>query len=183
MEEPGDDRSSVPATKGDDYFSAPFDPKLRSWLALVEGAHAGEATHAFYRAGRYKDALGDCKYTLARFPNHPKALYLIGRIAQDIKQPTMAIPYYEAALKYYPQYAYTHAQYGRYLVEIGATAAGLAELREAMRMDPDELQARAWYAEAQAEATAPGQGSASGDSTAVGPVKPSDDRTRKSAKN
>ncbi len=127
---------------------APFSPRLKTWLVLVERGHASEPTWAFYRAGRYTDALSDCKYTLARFANHPGALFLLGEIAKQTQQPYMPIEYFEAALKLYPQRAYTHAQYGRYLIEIGGTSAGIAELREALRLDPNQLQARVWLADA-----------------------------------
>jgi len=146
----------------DDYFMARFSPKGRAWLALVEGRHASELTWSLYRAGSYNEPLGDCKYTLARFPNHPGALFLLGEIAKATQQTSMPIPYFEAALKFYPQYAYTHAQYGHYLMETGAMSAGLAELREALRLEPDQLQARAWLV----EALTPGNGQR--------PIAPSD---------
>jgi predicted Zn-dependent protease len=133
---------------GEDYFAAQFNPSTQAYLESIENRHASERVWALYRAGKYSEPLGDCKYVLARFPNHPRALHLLGEIAKTTEQLTMPIPYFERALKYYPQHAYTHAQYGHYLVEISATSAGIAELMEALRRDPNQLQAQAWLAQA-----------------------------------
>lgn len=164
--QPGGVRVVDPDLMAADYFTAKLNPKMRSWLALVELGHAGEATWKFYRTGQYKSVLADCKYTLERFANHPGALFLMGKIAIVLKEPSLPIPYFEEALRRYPQYAYTHAQYGHYLVELGATAAGIAELREALRLDPNHLLARTWLEKAMAARPAEGQ-HAAGDSTTV----------------
>lgn len=156
------DTSPIETKVGADYFTARFDPNLREYLISCETTHAKDLTWGYYRTGLYSEALADCKYTLARFPNHPGALFLMGEIAKVTRQTSMPINYFEAALKSYPQYAYTHAQYGHYLIEIGAISAGVAELREALRLDPDQLQARAWLA----EVLTPGAGQ--------GPIAPSD---------
>ncbi len=132
-----------------DYYNANFDPKTKQWLFLVELGHANERVWKLYRAGSYNEALADVQYTLTRFPNHPRALNLLGEIGKATNDTSMPIPYYERALKFYPQHAFTHAQYGHYLVEIGAVGAGLSELREALRLDPSLLQAQAWLAEVQ----------------------------------
>ena len=134
-----------------DYFTANLDPALAKYLSLVTHRHAGERVWAAYRAGRYPEAIADCKYALERFPNHPRALHLIGEIAKLTNQPTVTIPYYEYALRLYPQYAFTHAQYGNYLIDIGAVTAGVGQLREALRLDPNQFQARAWLSEALTE--------------------------------
>lgn len=70
-------------------------------------------------------------------------------IGRKINQPGLAISFFEKALKEYPLYGYTRAQYGHYLVELGAVSAGILELKEALRLDPDLVTARAWLAEAE----------------------------------
>ncbi len=153
-----------------DYYTAEFDPKTKQWLFLVELGHANDRVWKLYRAGKYNEALADVQYTLARFPNHPRALNLLGEIGKSTDETSMAIAGYEMALKFYPQHAFTHAQYGHFLVQIGAMTAGIAELREALRLDRNLLQAQAWLAEAQ-----PGAGSsqpATRDSVKAGPARP-----------
>ena len=161
------DPTPLVKTMGHDYFTADQNPTEKAYLAMVQGRHASELTWSAYRAGSYNAAIADCKYTLARFPNHPGALFLMGEIAKATHDPAMAIPYFEDALKFYPQHAYTHAQYGHYLTEIDATAVGIAELQEALRIDPAQFQARAWLAEAQKAGQGPAapSDSAKADST------------------
>jgi tetratricopeptide (TPR) repeat protein len=141
---------------GADYFTAPSNPKMRAWLALVEGRHASEVTWAAFRDGKISEAEGDCMYTLERFVNHPGALHLLTQIAEVKREPSMPIAHFERALEAYPRHAYTHAQYGHYLVGIGARAAGIAELRTALQLEPTLLQARLWLAAAENGGTAGG---------------------------
>lgn len=131
-----------------DYFTADLDPGLSKYLAIVSYRHVGQIVWTRFWSGNYTEPLADCRYALERFPNHPRALHLVGEIAKATNQPAMAIPYFEFALKMYPQYSFTHAQYGHYLIDIGATSAGVVELREALRLDPKQFQAKAWLAEA-----------------------------------
>ncbi len=131
-----------------DYFTADQDPGLSKYLALVSHRHVGEVVWARFWSGNYTEPLADCRYALERFPNHPRALHLVGEIAKITNQVSLAIPYFEYALRLYPQYGFTHAQYGHYLVDIGAFTAGVVELREALRLEPKQFQAKAWLAEA-----------------------------------
>lgn len=131
-----------------DYFVAIRDPIIRTYLNLANSRHAGEHVWNLYRAGIYAEPLGDCRYVLQRFPNHPRALQLMTEIAKATDQTSIPIEYFETALKRYPQYAFTRAQYGRYLIDIGVANAGIRELEEALRLEPNQIQARAWLAEA-----------------------------------
>ena len=169
-----DEQSIGGSQAGADYFQAPYDPRVKAWLTLVEGRHASERVWKLFRAGDNNDALEDTQYTLARFPNHPRALNLLVEIGKATDQTSMPLSYFEKALKYYPQHGFTHAQYGRYLVQIGATSAGIAEFTEALRLDPDLLQARVWLNEVQ-----PGLRSqpAPRDTTRVGPKIPEANRS------
>ena len=152
-----------------DYFTANLRPELAKYLSLVTARHASERVWAVFREGQYAEPLGDCRYTLERFPNHPRGLHLIGEIAKAMNQASMAIPFYENALRLYPQYAFTHAQYGRYLIEIGAVPAGVSQLREALRIDPTQFQAKAWLSEAMARHPDMARESAAPPSGAVAP--------------
>ncbi len=169
---PADDTGFTDPSAGDDYFMAPYVPKVKSWLALVELGHANERVWKLFRSGDNADPLQDTQYALVRFPNHPRALNLLVEIAKAMDRPSLPLPYFERALKYYPQHAFTHAQYGHYLVDIGATSAGIAELTEALRMDPRLLQARAWLDEVQPRFQS------RSDSTRVAPTGSVTDRTR-----
>jgi len=131
-----------------DYFTAHLREDLKGYLNHVTARHASERVWALYWAGKYSEPLGDCEYVLQRFPNHPRGLHLIGEIAKATNNVSLGIVAFENALKLYPQYAFTHAQYGHYLIGIGVAPAGVARLREALRLEPDQFQARAWLAQA-----------------------------------
>jgi tetratricopeptide (TPR) repeat protein len=150
-----------------DYFTCGLDPGLRVYLTMASNRHASEAVWDLYRAGKYAEPLGDCKYLLDRFPNHPRALHLMTEIAKATGETSMPLAYFEKALRLFPYYAYTHAQYGRYLLDIGATSAGLLELEEALKLDPNQVQALAWLAAARPGTAVPPE-----DSAKAGPPVP-----------
>lgn len=131
-----------------DYFEANYNPETKHQLFLVNRAHASETTWKQFFAGKYEVPIADCQYVFRYFPNHPGALHLISEIAKATRQDSLAIGYFERALELFPQHAYTHAQYGHFLVDVGAVSAGIAELSEALRLEPDNIQARAWLEEA-----------------------------------
>ena len=132
-----------------DYFTAKQYPEVQTSLSFVEGFHLNERVMKDFRAGYYSTVIGDLKYALDKFPNHPKALMLLGAAGILSKSPALAAPFYEKALRLYPQYALTNAQYGKYLIDIGRAKDGIARLQRALQIDPNSPQARRWLAEAQ----------------------------------
>ncbi len=131
-----------------DYFTAPGeDPLARNDLDLNDSYHTNFILD-WIKKGRVDRALEDAKFVLNKWPNHPRCLILMEVIARVAHAPSLPIPYYEKAVKYYPQYAITHAQYGRYLVEIGQVSQGMAQLQQAIDIDPTMAAAHAWLSEA-----------------------------------
>lgn len=132
-----------------DYFAAHRSFEWRKFLNLVERFHLKhENVLSEIRKGSFKRPIFDLEYTLERFPNHPIALQLIGSIARLTNTPELALYHYKKALSLYPQYALTRAQYGEYLIASGNIEAGIAELKEAIKMDPKLAQAYIWLAKA-----------------------------------
>jgi Tfp pilus assembly protein PilF len=128
--------SPLGSDPGHDYFTTlQADDTSRGYLNIVTMAHTDKIVE-WIRQGRLDNAVLDVRYTLDRFPNHPKGLQMAGIVAQLTKKPSLAVYYFERALKLYPQYAITHTQYGAYLVGIGETDAGIARLKEAVEIDP-----------------------------------------------
>jgi len=122
-----------------------FDPKYKVELATVEKYHLTKETFWMeFESRRYHYALGELKFVLRHFPNHPKALQLMELVAKMMNQPHLVIPYYEKAVRLYPQYALTHAQYGNYLVDIGLTEQGIGRLQKAIEIDPKLTVAYYW---------------------------------------
>ncbi len=147
-----------------DYFGISYDPESARLIPIVENGHLGVKTNPrgfwpYYTAGRYGQAVGELKYVLGVFVNHPRALHLLGICARAMNVLDIPIAYYEKALRFYPDHAFTHAQYGNYLVEIGATAQGMRELNLALALEPDQPLALASLAKARRDmALAQGMG-------------------------
>lgn len=131
-----------------DYFAAGQGKQAKGFLYKVENAHMDDRMWDNFKKGHYKYALDDLDYTLVRFPNHPTALMAVASIAKLTNNPTLPMRYFEHALKVYPQYAFTHAQYGSFLADIDSLVDGIKELQEAIRRDPDLGQAHAWLSDA-----------------------------------
>ncbi len=138
-----------PGWVGNDYFAHHTDAHLKELLAKVERAHlAGSNFYAKWNAGDIQYALGDLNYTLWVFPNHPKALHYMCAIAKTTEEYSLPIEPFQTALEKFPQHAITHAQFGRYLVEIGEIEGGMKKLGTALTLDPDLAPGHAWMAEA-----------------------------------
>lgn len=137
-----------------DYFMAEQEPRMKELLHLVEMNHINrtqfhsQGVIGMIRAGQYDQSMRELAYALERFPNHPKALTLMGLLAKMTKKPLVALTWYERATKLYPQYALTHAQYGWYLVDIGNVKKGTEKLIKAIELDPQLAAAHAWLATA-----------------------------------
>ena len=119
-----------------DYFTANEFPNIKGLLQSVDTHHTSKAADWIFR-GSMHYAIDELRYTLDTFPNHPKALQLIGVVSKIKKLPEIAIPFYEKALRLYPQYALTYAQYGGYLTDIGRVEEGIAKLQKAIEIDPN----------------------------------------------
>jgi len=133
-----------------DYFNGTNDPHI-TWLKGDQyEAHIKPLINAFGQ-GDLKRTRVELEFILARFVNHPQALAIAGTFAVLIKNPTWAMPYFEKAVSIYPQYALTHAQYGKYLTDIGMVDKALERLKKAAEMDPKLVGAQVWLAAAYAK--------------------------------
>ena len=136
----------TPAGEGFDYYSR--DAAGEMLLANVERYHLSEDNFwKAYRTRAFNSAEGELRFALKYFPNHPRALYLMEIVAKEEGNPSLAIRAYERALQLHP-HPYTRAQYGAFLVRIGAASAGIQELRMAIAADSTLYLARAWLASA-----------------------------------
>ena len=126
-------KSAARDARGLDYFN----PEYKGELGEVEDYHLSKETFwKEFESRQYNYALQDLRFVLRYFPNHPKALQLMELLGKITQQPHLAIRYYEKAVKLYPQYALTHAQYGNYLVDIGQTEEGIGRLQRAIQINP-----------------------------------------------
>ena len=132
-----------------DYFISVNSDRedVRKYLGLVERHHLDKVI-GFIREDQYTDAMTEIKWTLERFVNHPRALALAETVATLTGVPSLPAHFYGKALGVYPQYPLTHAQYGRYLVDVGQKEKGLASLEKSIKMDPELVTGYIWLAEA-----------------------------------
>lgn len=133
-----------------DFFTAHEDQEAYRDLVLNDLYHTNRVVHSI-KVGRYDEALADLKFVIDKWPNHPRALLLIESLGRVTQAPALPLPYYEKALKLYPQYAMTIAQYGKYLVEIDQWEKGVEQLKQSIERDPKYVPARVWLAEAYAK--------------------------------
>jgi tetratricopeptide (TPR) repeat protein len=68
-------------------------------------------------------------------------------IAQTTHRKKLPIEYFKKAIRLFPQYAITRAQYGAYLKDIGRLPEAIKELKLATKVDPSMVEAYAWLAE------------------------------------
>ena len=123
-----------PNEPGHDYFTADQDG-VGGYLRLVNAAHVNKIP-GWIKQARVSDAVADLKYSLDRFPNHPQALQLLPLVARLANNQTLARTYFEKAVTEFPQYAFTQAQYGLFLVSIGNLDDGIGRLNRSIEMDP-----------------------------------------------
>jgi Tfp pilus assembly protein PilF len=129
---------------GGDYHNAE-DAK---GLAVVEQFHFGPQVEAL-RRGMTGSLGSDIGYTLEHFPNHPRALAAMARLALRSKMPHVPGArhsvecYFERALAYLPDDGATRALFGAYLLSLKRNEEAAKQLQAAVDAQPDN--AVAWY--------------------------------------
>jgi Tfp pilus assembly protein PilF len=129
---------------GGDYYNAE-DAK---GLTVVETFHFGPQVESLQR-GMTGMIGADLGYTLEHFPNHPRALAAMARLALRSKAPRApGAPltvecYFQRALAYVPSDGATRALYGAYLLSMKRDAEAVEQLQAALEFQ--ETNAAAWY--------------------------------------
>lgn len=127
----------------------PFDYRQRatlpSELEIVERFHfTPEVENGIRGANDSVTNLGaDLSYTLRAWPNHHRAMISLSAIALRTKAvtlPGMKWPvecWFNRAVRFAPDDGTAHAIYASYLLTVGRTNPALIELKEAIRMEPE----------------------------------------------
>lgn len=129
---------------GGDYYNAE-DAK---GLTVVETFHFGPQVEALQR-GMSGPLGADIGYTLEHFPNHPRALASMARLAQRSKKPqapgaALSVDcYFQRALAFMPEDGATRALYGAYLLTMRRDAEAVEQLQAALQSQ--QANAAAWY--------------------------------------
>ena len=92
--------------------------------------------------GSYEYAMGDANFILARFPNDPKGLQLAMNVALDWPEKKLAaMPYFEKALRKYPQHGETWLIYGVYLHRLERMEKAVKAYKTAIEKSPSLAEA------------------------------------------
>jgi Tfp pilus assembly protein PilF len=143
------ENSETSGTLNRDYFWAASQNNYWRGLATSDTVthHIKPAANWFAR-GDYVRAKRELNFTLDRFVNHPQALMVAGMVSRESKDYAWGLAKFQHALRLYPQYALTHAQYGKFLVDMGELQGGIQRLKHALEMDPKLPAGYEWLAEA-----------------------------------
>jgi Tfp pilus assembly protein PilF len=133
-----------------DYFNPQNDAHI-NWLKGDQDTNHTKPLIVAFAQGDLRQTKVQLEWILARFINHPQALAIAAAFSISTKNPTWAIPHFERALSIYPQHALTHAQYGKYLTDIGMADKGMEQLKKASEMEPRLIAAHVWLAVAYAK--------------------------------
>jgi tetratricopeptide (TPR) repeat protein len=135
----GEDCSAyVKHDPGGDYN----DADDRAGLAVVEQFHFTPSVEALIR-GASGPLGGDIGYTLEHFPNHPRALAAMAKLALRDKnrRPHGAHYtvdcYFDRALRFRPNDARVRSLFGSYLLALGQTDSALEQLEKAATLEPE----------------------------------------------
>jgi tetratricopeptide (TPR) repeat protein len=116
----------------------PFDYRTASPTdrKLVEGAHFTPSVESLQR-GNTGLVGGDIDYTLRAFPNHPRALFAMTRLAErskTTKPPGAHYPiecYYDRAIRFRPDDAMVRGLYAAFLIRQGRADEARLQLKVA----------------------------------------------------
>lgn len=117
-------------------------------LSVVETFHFGPQVEALQR-GMSGTLGGDIAYTLEHFPNHPRALAAMARLALRLKTaqaPGAAYPvecYFQRAIAFVPADGAARALFGAYLLSLKRDGDAIEQLEAALQAQPGN--AAAWY--------------------------------------
>ena len=106
----------------------------RQAAGVARTVRAGSAHH---QAGRLARAEALYRKALAKDPDHPDALHLLGVVAYQCGQLAPALALIERALPALSELPDAHLNYGNALAQAGRAAEAIASYRRAVALDPD----------------------------------------------
>lgn len=128
--------SSASATQPHDYFSSNYDQQL---LRNVEKHHIPPLINEL-KEERWKQAWGSVDFILRYFPNHPRGLYLLTKLAIKTKNIGKAEQYFNKAIRLYPNTPTTHQIYGIMLQKIDKLDLAIEQYRKGVRLAPNNAE-------------------------------------------
>lgn len=109
---------------------------------LVSDASEYDVGYAYFRAGRFQDAVTLLQRVVARDELDADAQYYLGTSLVELKRDAAAVAALERAVSARPLHAEAHERLGLALLRLGHVPAACAALREALRLRPQLAAAR-----------------------------------------
>lgn len=122
-----------------DYYKARGSAHLAELLSAVERYHLQPGVNNMQRRN-YRGAYGDFVFILNHFPNHPRALLLLGELCDRWKAPHCnPEPFFDKAVEVNPKAGGTHLIKGIYLQKKGRLDEAVASYKAALEYEPDSF--------------------------------------------
>ncbi|MER8567825.1 sulfotransferase [Mesorhizobium sp. M0924] len=96
--------------------------------------------YGFQQAKRLAEAQELCRRVLARTPNHPLALYIMGTLAL-VSDDEMALQYFVRAVGAEPQNPYYHLHLGEVYLKVSEYSLAIRQIQRALELKPDLVEA------------------------------------------
>jgi tetratricopeptide (TPR) repeat protein len=123
-------QSAYAASDAFNYYQAPPSDLLQK----VEKYHLQQGISQA-KQGKFEYAWSEYAFMLHYFPNHPRALQLMGELSIQMEQTSRAMKYFERALSLYPDDAVTYGLYGKFLHKMGLYQDAVKQYQKAAALD------------------------------------------------
>jgi tetratricopeptide (TPR) repeat protein len=125
------------AQVSNDYYIANSTAAKAELLKKVEDYHLPQGIEKM-RSRHYLYAFGDFDFILRYFPNHPRALILMGQLCERWLDPKCnMLVYFDKALQISPENEGVHLTRGVYLQKYGKLADAIESYKKALELNPD----------------------------------------------
>lgn len=120
-----------------DYYQARNNQQMAELLNAVEKYHLQPGIDKM-RSRSYSAAWGDFNFILNYFPNHPRALLLMGELCEKWRNPKCNVGgYFDKALQISPSNSGIHLTKGIYLQKQGKLDEAVESYRKSLEINPD----------------------------------------------
>ncbi|MDP1652011.1 MAG: tetratricopeptide repeat protein [Rhodocyclaceae bacterium] len=129
--------SAAAQPTNNDYYGARSTPQLAELLATVEKYHEQQGIDKL-RTRFYPGAWGEFNFMLNYFPNHPRALILMGQVCERWLDPKCNMTsYFDKAVRLTPENAGIYLTQGVYLQKRGKLAEAIESYKKALELNPN----------------------------------------------
>jgi len=116
-----------------------YDPAAAAIVRSVELNHLDRAISEIQEK-RWPSARADLEFILNYVANHPQALALLVEVCLKMNEADCPQPYFEKALRLFPETASTYSVYGAYLHRLGQVPKAIESYKRALFINPQSGQ-------------------------------------------